>query len=325
MPPMIFRLSALVILLSALLTLLACEPTAMPTPTAGSGSAATEVVTPPATEAPVAERDGDDDVQDEVQRLFDTWKRALRERDAALFHSVLTRELAGRCGLEELQSWLDQREEFYEELEVRTVFLDVADPSRAFAEIIARPRAERPEETLTYPWLLALEDGEWRAGFLIGLTVETCPYSALDRPSGPEGGQRDFPQIPGLDLERREDILAAVPGTRVVQGRFRSDNFGRSFSTSGTMSAYDKQVNIYAELETDSAVAELVSLYRDGLNHPSWDIIDEGSSGDFGWFSWTVLDGEERLWHGKLVVAPLYQGWRHVWLYLYSGDSDDRQ
>ena len=110
-----------------------------------------------------------------------------------------------------------------------------------------------------------------------------------------------------------------------MQGRFRSDNFGSSFSTSGTMSAYDKQVNIYAELETDSEVAEVVSLYRDGLNHPSWDIIDEGSSGDFGWFSWTVLDGEERLWHGKLVVAPLYQGWRHVWLYLYSGDSDDRQ
>ena len=84
--------------------------------------------------------------------------------------------------------------------EVRSVFLDVADPSRAFAEIIARPRAERPEETLTYPWLVALEDGRWRTGFLVGLTVETCPYSASVRSSGPEGGQRDFPQIPGLDL-----------------------------------------------------------------------------------------------------------------------------
>ena len=323
MSSMIFRLSALVILLSALLTLLACEPTAMPTPTAGIGSAATEVVTPPATEAPVAERDGDDDVQGEVRQLFDTWNRALRERDAALFHSVLTRELAGRCGLEELQSWLDQHERFFEELEVRTVFLDVADPSRAFAEIIARQRAERPEENLTYPWPVALENEKWRAGWLVGLTVESCPYIAL--PSGPEGGQRDFPQIPGLDLERREDILAAVPGTKVAQGRFSSDNFGSSFSSSGNMSAYDKQVNIYAELQTDSAVAELVSLYRDGLSHPSWDIIDEGSSGDFGWFAWTVLDGDGRLWHGRLVVAPLYQGWRHVWLYLYSGDSDDRQ
>ena len=144
MSSMIFRLSALVILLSALLTLLACEPTAMPTPTAGIGSAATEVVMPPTTEAPVAERDGDDDVQGQVRQLFDTWNRALRERDAALFHSVLTRELAGRCGLEELQSWLDQHERFFEELEVRTVFLDVADPSRAYAEIIARQRAERP-------------------------------------------------------------------------------------------------------------------------------------------------------------------------------------
>ena len=172
---------------------------------------------------------------------------------------------------------------------------------------------------------MALEDGKWRAGFLAGLTVESCPYIASVRPSGSESSERGFPPIPGLDLERREDILAAVPGTRVVHGSFSSDTFGSSFSTSGTMSAYDNQVNIYAELETDSAATELVSLYRDGLNHPSWDIIDEGSSGDFGWFSWTVLDGEGRLWHGRLVVAPLYQGWKHVWLYLYSGDSDDRQ
>ena len=278
---------------------------------------------PPATEAPVAERDGDDDVQGQVRQLFDTWNRALRERDAALFHSVLTRELAGRCGLEELQSWLDQHERFFEELEVRTVFLDVADPSRAFAEIIARQRAERPEETLTYPWRVALENEKWRVGFLADLTIESCPYIAL--PSGPEGGQRDFPQIPGLDLERREDILAAVPGTKVVHSSFRSDTFGSSSSTGGNMSAYDNQVNIYAELETDSAAAELVSLYRDGLSDPSWDIIGEGSSGDFGWFAWTVLDGDGRLWHGRLVVAPLYQGWRHVWFYLHSGDSDDRQ
>ena len=324
MPSMISRLLALVILLSALLTSLACEPTATPTPTAGIEPAATEVVTPPATEAPVAEKDGDEEVQDAVQRLFDTWNRALRERDAALFHSVLTRELAGSCGLEELQSWLDQGEEFFAEVEVRSVFLDVADPSRAFAEIIATQHAGRPKESPTYPWPVALEDGKWLAGFLAGLTVETCPYSASVRPSRSEASERAFPQIPGLDLERRKDILAAVPGTRVVHGSFSSDTFGSSFSTSGTMSAYDNQVNIYAEMETDSAAAELVSLYRDGLSHPRWDIIDEGSSGDFGWFSWTVLDGEGRLWHGRLV-APLYQGWRHTWLYLYSGDSDDHQ
>ena len=91
------------------------------------------------------------------------------------------------------------------------------------------------------------------------------------------------------------------------------------------MPAYDNQVNIYAELKTDAAAAELVRLYRDGLKHPSWDILDEGSTGDLGWFSWTVLDDEGRLWQGWLVVVPSHGGWRHVWLSLYSDDSDDSQ
>ena len=91
------------------------------------------------------------------------------------------------------------------------------------------------------------------------------------------------------------------------------------------MSPYDNQVNIYGELETELGAAELVSLYRDGLNHPGWEIIDEGSSGDFGWFSWTVHDTEGRLWHGGLVVAPLHEGWKQVWLSLFSDDADESQ
>jgi hypothetical protein len=344
---MISRLPALVILLSALLTLLACGQTAAPmptptmglepmatptpmpmpmptaTPTAGLEPVATEVVTPPASEATVAERDGDDEVKDAVQQLFDNWNRALRERDAALFHSLLTRELAGSCGLEGLQSWLDQGEEFLAEAEVRSVFLDVADPSRAFAEITARQHAGGPEVPLSFPWPVALEEGEWRAGFPASLTAESCPYKASEPPSGPEGRERQFPQIPGLDLEPRDDILAAVPGTNVVHGSVRTGNSNSSFSTGGSKAGGLKEVNIYAELETDAAGAELVRLYRDGLKHPSWDILDEGSSGEFGWFSWTVLDGEGLLWHGKLVVAPSHEGWRHVWLSLYSDESDE--
>ena len=285
---------------------------------------ATEVVTPPASEAPVAERDGDDKVKGAVQLLFDSWNRALVEKDAALFHSLLKRELAGSCGLEKLQSWLDQGEGFYEGVEVRSVFLDVADPSRALVEITARLRAGEPELLLSFPWPVALEEGEWRAGFPTSLSAESCPYKASEWPSGDEGRGRQFSQIPGLNLnlERRHDILAAVPGTRVVHSAFSTETFG-SISTGSSMAGGPNKVNIHAELETDAAGAELVRLYRDGLKHPSWDILDEGSSGDFGWFSWTVLDGEGLLWHGKLVVAPSHEGWRYVLLSLYSGDSDE--
>ena len=109
-------------------------------------------------------------------------------------------------------------------------------------------------------------------------------------------------------LERRENILAAVPGTRVLHGNYRTDSFGSSFSTGGSRTAYDNKVNIYAEVETDSAATELVRLYRGGLNHPSWDNVAEGSSGDFGWLSWTVLDDEMRLWHGRLGGGAVARG-----------------
>ena len=301
------------------------SPTLAPTSTTGPPPAATGPATYAAARASNAERDSDDETKIAVQRLFDTWNQALREDDAALFYSLLTEELAENCGLDELQSWLDQEEEFLAEAVVAAVFLDVADPTRAFAEIAARQNAGRPLESISFPWPVALEDGEWRAGFPVGFTAKKCPYVASTPPSGPEGREREYPQIPGMDLERREGILDAVPGTRVIRGNIRTSNSGSGFGSGGSMSPYDNQVNIYAEVETEEVAAELMRLYRDGLNHPSWDIIDEGSSGDFGWFSWTVPDGEGRLWHGSLVAAPLHEGWKQVWLSLYSNDADDSQ
>ena len=313
------KLLALLLLFSAAL-LLACGPTAAQTPSMVPAPAATELFTAAATEAPITERDGSDDVKVEVQQLFDTWNLATGGNDAALFHSILTRELARGCGLNELQSWLDQDDEFFMEAVMSSVYLDVTAPTRAYVELTARQRAGRPEEPVPVPWPVALEDGEWRVGFPTGWTEKSCPYMSSGPPPGPEGGEPDFPQIPGLDMERREEILAAVPGTRVVYGSFRTGNFSSS-SSSGSQSPYDNQVNIYAELETESTAGELVRIYRDGLNHPSWDIVDEGSSDDFGWFSWTVLDGEGRRWHGRLVVVLSHEGWKQVWLSIYSKDA----
>ncbi len=300
------------------------SPTPVPTPTTGAPPAATEVATLAATVESDVKMDRDDNTKVAVQQLFDTWKRALREDDAALFHSLLTRELAGSCGLDELRSWLEQDAEFLSEPVVNAVFLDVTDPTRAYAEIAAGQPAGQPQESISFPWPVALEEGEWRAGFHVaGFTANRCPFVVSSPSSGPDGSEPEFPQIPGLDLKRREAILAAVPGTRVLHSNYRTDSFGSSFSTGGSMSPYDNNVNIYAEVETESDAAELVSLYRDGLNHPNWDNVADGSSGDFGWFSWTVLDGEGRLWHGRLVVVPSNEGWKQVWLSVFSDDAED--
>ena len=167
-------------------------PTFVPTPTTGPASESTGIPAHAVTGASNAERDSNDRTKVAVQPLFDTWNRALRDDDAALFHSVLTRELAGSCGLDELQSWLDQDDEFLAEAVVIAVFPDVTDPTRAFAELAAGQRAARPEEAIPFPWPVALEDGEWQVGFPAALTARRCPYVASSPPSGPEGGEREF-------------------------------------------------------------------------------------------------------------------------------------
>ena len=303
------------------------SPTPVPTPTMSPAPGVPGIATHAATEASNTEGDSDEATKTAVQQLFDNWTRALIDADAALFHSILTRELADSCGLDDLQSWLDQDEasagEFLMEAEVAAVFLDVADPRRAFAELSAGQRLRRTEESILFPWPVALEDGEWRAGFPTALPALKCPYVGSSSPSGPSDDGREYPQIPGLDLERREDIFAAVPGTRVVRGSIRGGDTGSGFSSGGSMSPYDNNVNIYGELETESTAGQVALLYRDGLIHPTWDITGEGSSDDFAWFSWSVPDAEGRLWHGSLVVAPLHEGWKQVWLSLYADDADN--
>ena len=73
------------------------------------------------------------------------------------------------------------------------------------------------------------------------------------------------------------------------------------------------------------AAAELVSLYLDGLNHPSGKLSTKDPLATLAGSPGPSHDTEGRLWHGGLVVAPLHEGWKQVWLSLYSNDADDIQ
>ena len=119
--------------------------------------------TEPAAAASNAGGDSNDGTKVAVQQLFETWNQAIRDDDAALFHSLLTRELAGSCGLDQLQLWLDQEEEFLAEAVVNAVFLDVGDSTRAYAEIAVEQgggghRSPGPFRGL---WRWKKENGEW--------------------------------------------------------------------------------------------------------------------------------------------------------------------
>ena len=135
------------------------SPTLVPTPTTDPAPAAAGIAAHAAAGESNTRRDGEDGTMVAIQQLFDTWNQALKDDDADLFHSVLTRELAGSCGLGELRSWLEQDAEFLPDPVVTAVFLDVTDPTRALAEVGAEQGAGQPEYSFSFPWPLALEDG----------------------------------------------------------------------------------------------------------------------------------------------------------------------
>lgn len=151
------RLAVLTVLLLVVLQYVGCSDVSPTTTTA-----------PTATNAPEINGEDDGEVMTAAQRLFDTWNRAHQDKDAALFRSILSRDIATRCGQYDLQSWLDQDLEFHREVVVRSVFVDIADPSRALADIVTMRDVGQQSEPPIYPWPLKREDGGWRAGFLYG-------------------------------------------------------------------------------------------------------------------------------------------------------------
>ena len=342
----------LISLLCALAMMTACGPEPLGTAPASSTATTPQEVGPsPSREGPVSsesalptatlpptsvpqsptsrsERKASDhvvsDPGDSIQRLFDTWAEAFQTQDAGLLRSTLTRDLAARCELGALKPWIEQIGPNVPAFEVTSVFFDTNNPDKALAELVAKPENEehfsalRPESAFvmaisSFPYPVEQEDGEWRAGFhSIPDMPSFCPFAALPPPVGLEE-EDQFPNIPGLEFRVLRDISPVVDRTPGSLGSL--DKGGKSGALNGTY-----LIEAYGLIESTEEPGGIVSLYRNNLEHSSWEIQDEGAGGDAAWFTWTVRDDRSNLWNGSLVAVAMGEGFTKVSLFLHSPD-----
>ncbi len=108
----LFTVSALTISLLAVLA--ACGGEATPTATPGLAQ-------------PTAQ-----ELKQAGQELFETFSASIEARDADALHGIFVADLRERCTVEQMQQSLASGDVLFPNAEVRTAFLDLEGPFRAF-------------------------------------------------------------------------------------------------------------------------------------------------------------------------------------------------
>ena len=163
------RLFPIVVLTISLLALLAaCGKEATPTANPGPASSAAQ------------------ELKQAGQDLFDTFSASIETRDAAALHRIFVADFRERCTIEQMQETLANGDVPSLNAEVKTVFVDSENPSRALMQLALLDQLERNEAhasgfAFEYPFPMVREQGEWRLGFpiLANASQEGCPFSGF--------------------------------------------------------------------------------------------------------------------------------------------------
>ena len=299
----------------ALLTLLAaCGGEATPTTTPGPA-------------LPTAQ-----ELKQAGQELFDTFSASIQTRDAAALHGIFVADLRERCTVEQMQESLANGDVPFPNAEVRTVFLDVDDPSRALLQLGLLDQPEGNLQALAsgfafaFPFPMVRQEGEWRLSFpfLAIAPEEGCPFAA-DFGREQQASERsastatatptfsfspyqlpahleEFLQRPPKPEENYEPYLPdiAPPAGLKYAKEFRSRSSGGDIDLGSLL-----EFSFQAYLITDKAPSILEEHYRERLLGRGWHLEDQAGTPAVALSAWTFRDDHSEQFHGFLVVRSL--------------------
>ena len=283
------RLFTIAVLTISLLALLAaCGKEATPTATPGLAQ-------------PTAQ-----DLKQAGQELWDTFSASTKTLDgAAALHGIFIADIRERCTVEQMEETLWSGEAAFPDIEVRSVFLDLEDPSRALMQLAP---LDQPGGNLqgidsgfafSFPFPLVREEGGWRLGFpTLGFVTEPgCPFA-----QNPGQGERVPPPPRQIEATPQPAFprLALPPGGRL--------KFGGS---GGGRGQYDATVL----LETNMTLAALLEHYRQQVLQPDWKVQQETMNEDLAALTWTLHDEADQPWFGVLLITSAEEGaWVRLWM-----------
>ena len=76
-----------------------------------------------------------DGLKQAAQELWDTFSASAQTRNAAALHGIFIADIRERCTVEQMQETLASGGAAFPDIEVRSVFLDSEDPSRALMQL----------------------------------------------------------------------------------------------------------------------------------------------------------------------------------------------
>ena len=240
------------------------------------------------------------------QGLFDTFAASMQSQDAAALHGIFVADLRERCTVEQMQDSLISGDASFPNAEVKTVYLDLQDSTRALMQLVLVDQPEGNPGGLAsgfafaFPFPMLMEEGEWRLSFpsLAIVPQEGCPFAGSTSSQGASitAEARRVDATPQPAFPR----LAPPPGVRALA------------SGSGGSGEYNASVL----LQTDMTLKDLIGHYRQEVLQPDWkfqhDLIEERVAA----FSWTFLDEPDQPGFGTLVITPGKEGqwWVRLWI-----------
>ena len=274
-----------------------------------SGAATTPSPIPEATQTIDPDLPTAQELKQSSRELFSAFFTAIEDQDADVLHGLLTADIRERCTPEQVQQSLGPEDEFFPELEVKAVFLDLEDPNTALVQVSL---LEEPEAGLAgmaasvatiFPFPMVQEDGQWRLSFPFFPKGEDCPF---DDGSSQEESATVTPAPPWLASIPHPVFLGLVPPPGVDAIVSSSGGGGGEYNAS-------------VLLGTDMTLAVLLEYYRAQVLQPDWKVQQETMDEDLAALTWTFRDGEGFQWFGVLLVASAEEGLR--WVRLWSGSA----
>lgn len=280
---------AIVTLSITLLTLLvACGGNAAPTETPGLAQ-------------PTAQ-----ELKQAGQGLFDTFSASIKSKDAAALHAIFVSDIRERCTVEQMQASMISGESSFPNAEVKTVFLDLENPSSALMQLALRDQPNDGSVGLAagfafaFPFPMLMEDGAWRLSFpaLVMVAEEACPFAEQSSQSG---------SVTATAQRIQATPQAALPSLAPPTGvqTISSGSGGGNGEYSATVL-----------LKTEMPVDVLMDYYRNHVLQPNWELQNEMMDEGVAALTWTFLDEASQPGFGALVVAQSGEGQKRVRLWM---------
>ncbi len=138
------------------------------------------------------------EIEKAAVELFDEWREATKKHDASTVLSLLSRNIAESCTVEQMEQFFEISDKAftYPDMAVKDVFVSLGNTEEAIMtmELLGEPQSGeqglRDAYVASIPYPIVKQDGRWRMVLQFPIVGDDCPFvysssSATPLPANP--------------------------------------------------------------------------------------------------------------------------------------------